>query len=328
MGSFDGDGDVLLVNGATSGTIDGIDFLWNPTLKSLVFNGAASADAYEDLLSQVQFLSTSNNPTNYGANPTRDLVWSVSDGETPSVALTTVVIDARNDAPDPIVAPTAAYTENAAPTTISPATILTDIDSLNLTAGQIAITTGGLAGDMLSVNGLAQWSLRRYPILLRSGLAQPVLRRFGTGRGLPGLPAGRAVPLDEREPDESWRQPNAHALLGRGRRQGRQRARHHHAEHLGNKRCAGQRRARHRVRQRRRKPADRRHFGCRRRQHAVHHDAHGSQGDPDCLGGRRGRYRRQRHRGRDHQRDVLHRSTPRWRDSPISAIPTSTATTR
>ena len=50
--------------------------------------------------SQVQFLSTSDNPTNYGANPTRDLVWSVSDGETPSVALTTVAIDARNDAPD------------------------------------------------------------------------------------------------------------------------------------------------------------------------------------------------------------------------------------
>ena len=39
-GSFPGDGDTLTVNGATSGTVTGITFLWNPTLHALVFTGA------------------------------------------------------------------------------------------------------------------------------------------------------------------------------------------------------------------------------------------------------------------------------------------------
>ena len=61
-GSFSGDGDTLTVNGATSGTVTGITFPWDPTLHALVFTGASSVANYQALLQTVQFQSTSHNP--------------------------------------------------------------------------------------------------------------------------------------------------------------------------------------------------------------------------------------------------------------------------
>ena len=66
-GSFPGDGDTLTVNGATSGTVNGITFTWNPTLHALVLTGASSVANYQALLQTVAFESTSENPTDFGA---------------------------------------------------------------------------------------------------------------------------------------------------------------------------------------------------------------------------------------------------------------------
>ena len=57
-GSFPGDGDILTVGGATSGTSTGITFTWNPTLHALVFTGASSVANYQALLQTVAFQST------------------------------------------------------------------------------------------------------------------------------------------------------------------------------------------------------------------------------------------------------------------------------
>ena len=67
-GSFPGDGDTLTVNGATSGTVTGITFTWNPTLHALVFTGASLVANYQALLQTVQFQSTSDNPTDFNAS--------------------------------------------------------------------------------------------------------------------------------------------------------------------------------------------------------------------------------------------------------------------
>ncbi len=98
-GSFPGDGDTLTVNGATSGTVTGITFTWNPTLHALVLTGASSVANYQALLQTVQFQSTSNNPTDFDASPQRTLTWSVSDGTAVTTATTTLDIVAVNDAP-------------------------------------------------------------------------------------------------------------------------------------------------------------------------------------------------------------------------------------
>jgi hypothetical protein len=153
-GSFPGDGDVLTINGATSGTIDGVAFQWDPTLHSLTLFGAKPVATYQELLRDIEFRSTSDNPTDFNANPTRTLTWVVSDGPRATTAMTTLNITARNDRPDVVVPATAAYAENDPPLTVSPAAVATDADSLNLTAGQVTIVSGGFAGDLLTVNGL------------------------------------------------------------------------------------------------------------------------------------------------------------------------------
>ena len=88
-GSFPGDGDTLTVGGDPGGT--GITFTWNPTQHALVLTGASSVANYQALLQTVQFQSTSDNPTDFDANPQRTLTWLVSDGTAVTTATTTLV---------------------------------------------------------------------------------------------------------------------------------------------------------------------------------------------------------------------------------------------
>ena len=96
-GSFPGDGDTLTVNGATSGTVTGITFLWDPTLHALVLTGASSVANYQALLQTVTFQSTSHNPTDFDTSPQRTLTWFVSDGTAVTTATTTLDIVAHDD---------------------------------------------------------------------------------------------------------------------------------------------------------------------------------------------------------------------------------------
>ena len=153
-GSFPGDGDTLTIGGATSGTVTGITFLWNPTLHALELTGASSPANYQALLQTVAFQSTSDNPTDFDASPQRTLTWSVSDGTAVTTATTTIDIVAVNDAPQETVAATAAYTENGAPVTISPAATASDVDNPDLVFGVVKIAGGWVDGDVLTVNGL------------------------------------------------------------------------------------------------------------------------------------------------------------------------------
>ena len=153
-GSFPGDGDTLTVSGATSGTVTGITFLWNPTLHALILTGASSVANYQALLQTVQFQSTSDNPTDFDASPQRTLTWSVSDGTAVTTATTTLDIVAVNDAPQETVAAAAAYTENGAPVTISPAATASDVDNTRPGLWLVRIAGGWVDGDVLTVNGL------------------------------------------------------------------------------------------------------------------------------------------------------------------------------
>ena len=147
-------GDLLTINGATGGTVDGIFFNWDPTLNALVLNGVAPVATYQTVLQQVAFNSTSDNPTDFNGSSTRTLLWSVSDGGATGTATTTINLFASNDGPHIDVAATASYTENGERTTISPAATATDVDSFNLTAGQVTIDVGARPGDILTVSGL------------------------------------------------------------------------------------------------------------------------------------------------------------------------------
>jgi hypothetical protein len=153
-GSFAGDGDELSILGSTSGVLGGITWEWDPASHSLVLTGAATASAYQSLLQSVDFKSLGDNPTDYNASPARTLSWTVSDGTTQTTTSSLLDISARNDRPIVTVAALASYSENGAPIVVSPAAIATDADNLQLGAGQVTITAGAFAGDLLTVNGL------------------------------------------------------------------------------------------------------------------------------------------------------------------------------
>lgn len=146
-------GDMLTIGGATSGTVGGITFQWVEATRMLVMTGTGSIADYQSLLQGIQFQSSSDNPTDFNAIPTRLINWTVSDGSTTTNAISQLNVIAVNDAPVVTVAATAAYTENGPPLVLSPAATLSDVDDINLVGGQVRIVTP-LAGDTLTVNGL------------------------------------------------------------------------------------------------------------------------------------------------------------------------------
>ncbi|MBV9241958.1 MAG: hypothetical protein JO314_08115, partial [Acidobacteria bacterium] len=100
--------DHLAVNHAvTSGKFTGTNITGNydSPSETLTLSGYDTFANYQTILSQVQYNTTGDNPTNYGNNTTRTIQWIASDGA-PNVPFgsqnsgsTTINIDAVNDAP-------------------------------------------------------------------------------------------------------------------------------------------------------------------------------------------------------------------------------------
>ena len=88
-GAFAGDGDVLSVNGTTSGTIingtNTITVAYNSTTETLVLTGSDTLADYQAALDKVTFASGAN-PTNGSANLTRTVTWTVNDGSASNAA--------------------------------------------------------------------------------------------------------------------------------------------------------------------------------------------------------------------------------------------------
>src|SRR5262249_56139794 len=110
-GTFAGDGDVMRVlNNFTSGSINLINFSYDSATETMTFSGANTAANYQIALGSVSFLSTSDNPTDFGSDPTRTVTWTVADDfnvESPPVP-TTVTTTPITHPPSPTpLAPTA-----------------------------------------------------------------------------------------------------------------------------------------------------------------------------------------------------------------------------
>ncbi|HYF21943.1 MAG TPA: hypothetical protein VD929_00955, partial [Caulobacteraceae bacterium] len=92
--------DRLTINGTTSGTINGVSYLYNSTTGVMTLTGAATFSVYEALIASVRFNTSGDDPTAYGAAPTRTISWTVSDGLNHSDPVTaTVAVTGINDAP-------------------------------------------------------------------------------------------------------------------------------------------------------------------------------------------------------------------------------------
>jgi hypothetical protein len=160
-GTFAGDGDVLSFN--TAGTA--ITASYNATSEALTLSGSDTTAHYEQVLDSITFSSTSDNPTDFGSDPTRTVTWVVNDGSgsfnVSAAATTTVSVTAVNDAPT-VTGQAAHVAFTVANTvTLSPALSVSDPDSLTLAGATVKITGGtfGGDGDVLSIAGATSGTL-------------------------------------------------------------------------------------------------------------------------------------------------------------------------
>jgi predicted outer membrane repeat protein len=139
-------GDVLAAN--TAGT--SITASYDSASETLTLTGSDTLADYSQVLDSVAFSSTSDNPDNFGSNPTRIVTWSVTDvsGATSAPGRTTVGITPVNNPPTlSNIAASANYTQGGAAVTLSSAVSVTDPDNLDLVGATISIIGGTFAGD-------------------------------------------------------------------------------------------------------------------------------------------------------------------------------------
>lgn len=181
-GTFSGDGDALSVNGATSGTVAGTNIVvsYNSGSQLLTLAGYDTFAHYTGALDAVKLAVNSDNPANYGNNPTRTISWLISNGltnitgATQTTATTTVTIDGVNDPPTLAGTGTIAYTELQAAVVIASSLTVSDPDNLNLNGATVSIASGFVAGDTLNFvnqNGISGSYASATGVLSLSGAA-------------------------------------------------------------------------------------------------------------------------------------------------------------
>src|SRR5262249_48839849 len=151
-GTFAGDGDVLSAN--TAGTA--ITASYNSTTETLVLSGSDTLAHYHQVLDSITFNSTSDNPTDFGSDPTRTVTWTLNDGSgsnnLSTTQTSTVSVTAINDAPTlTSVAATVTFAIGST-LTLSPSVTVTDPDNQTLVSATVSVTGGAFAGDVLSAD--------------------------------------------------------------------------------------------------------------------------------------------------------------------------------
>jgi hypothetical protein len=140
-----------------SGLIAGtnINVSWNQATSTLTLTGYDTLANYEAALAAVRYQATGDNPTNYGANPSRTITWTVSDGAIgipggeQNSDTSTLNIAGNDDAPVNTTGAAVATNEDAASVAV-PGLSVSDVDSSSLTVtlavGRGTLTLGGTAG--------------------------------------------------------------------------------------------------------------------------------------------------------------------------------------
>jgi Ca2+-binding RTX toxin-like protein len=165
-------GAALQTSGLVAGT--NITVAYNAATSTLTLTGQDTLANYQTVFAAVRYISQGDNPTNYGANTTRTLTWTISDGAlnvlaaSPNSATTTINVTAANDAPvfTLLAGDSVTTTEPAGGGSTLPAVridaggnaTIADLDNLNFNGGSIrfAITAGlAAAQDRLNIDTAA-----------------------------------------------------------------------------------------------------------------------------------------------------------------------------
>ena len=136
-------GDVL--SATTTGT--SVTQSYNATTGVLTLTGSDTLAHYQNVLNSVTFSSVADARSN-GADPSRTIGWSASDGTSLS-AVATSTVNIPDTAPVVTAGAAVGYTEQAGAVTLDGALTVGDIDNATLTSATVAISAGLLSGDTL-----------------------------------------------------------------------------------------------------------------------------------------------------------------------------------
>jgi lipopolysaccharide export system protein LptA len=125
---------------------------YNAATETLTLTGSDTLAHYQQVLDTVTFNNGSTNPTNFGSNPTRTVVWTLNDGSasnSSSTPVTETISLTGINAPPTLsnVATSANYTEEGAAATLSGSVSVSDPDDTKLSSATVKITGGTFAGD-------------------------------------------------------------------------------------------------------------------------------------------------------------------------------------
>ena len=215
---------------------NGITGSYNSGTGVLTLTGSATVANYQTALHSITFSSTSDNPTNFGADTSRTITWMANDGTVNSTAATsTVNVTAVNDAPVVTAGATVGYTEQGTAVVLDSGLTVSDADK----------TTSG------ERHGVDQLGLprRRHAELHQPERHHRQLqqrhRRAHPDRQRHGRPTTRRRCDSITFSSTSDNPTNFGADTSRTitwtveRRRPQQHGRHQHGEHHGGRRCAG-----------------------------------------------------------------------------------------
>jgi large repetitive protein len=143
-------GDTLSV-----GTAGGLTVAYDSASGILTLTGSASLTTYQTALESITYnFTTGGDPTAGGADTTRSISWSVTDGSTSHGTSNTATstLDTVHVAPTVTASGTATFTGGSAtPVTLDSGLTVSDADSGgNLTSATVSIGTGFISGDTLN----------------------------------------------------------------------------------------------------------------------------------------------------------------------------------
>ncbi|HEX8525977.1 tandem-95 repeat protein [Allosphingosinicella sp.] len=120
----------LTINGSTSGTLaSGISYSFNGTTGVMTLTGAGTFAEYQQALALVSYSISGDNPDGYGAEPTRTIAFSVTDGLISSDEQSVSVdIASTNDAPVNTIGGPVSILEDSPPIAITGLSV-SDVDA-------------------------------------------------------------------------------------------------------------------------------------------------------------------------------------------------------
>ncbi len=152
-------GDVLGINGSTSGTLDSGKITYSAANGTLSLSGTDSVSAYEAALGEVTYQDTGTDSSS-GAHPTRSVNWEIGDGVLSATPKTSVITVDR----PPSIVSGGVHTSMVAGGVVTGAALTGDTDldgdSLTITSiagGAVGSSVAGTYGN-LTLNGNGSYS--------------------------------------------------------------------------------------------------------------------------------------------------------------------------